>query len=134
MVRLDIKRTYYKSSTLGRAKVLDENGNNIFDFFTVEPVWKDNQQNVSCIPPGYYDCSEFFSPNFGECYAVHDVPGRELIRIHVANMASQLRGCIAPGTAVGDLDGDGVKDVLNSRVCMNILYDILPEEFRMKIE
>ena len=34
-------------------------------------------------------------------YEVEDVPGRSQIKIHVANIADQLRGCIAPGLAVG---------------------------------
>jgi hypothetical protein len=30
-----------------------------------------------------------------------DVPGRAQIKIHIANKASQLKGCIAPGKALG---------------------------------
>ena len=33
------------------------------------------------------------------------VPGRSLIKIHVANTAKQLLGCIAPGRAIGFLEG-----------------------------
>lgn len=35
------------------------------------------------------------------CWVVQDVPGRSEIKIHVANRAKQLRGCIAPGLGLG---------------------------------
>lgn len=40
-------------------------------------------------------------PDSYPCYWIMDVPGRVAIEIHVANAASQLLGCIAPGLALG---------------------------------
>ena len=48
-------------------------------------------------------------------YLVKDVPGRSGIRIHSANFASQLLGCISLGSDFMDINKDGLKDVVNSR-------------------
>lgn len=42
------------------------------------------------------------------------VPGRDLIKIHIANRASELLGCIAPGLSIGFLAGELA--VMQSRV------------------
>lgn len=42
------------------------------------------------------------------------VPGRSGLRIHVANFAYQLEGCIAPGVVLKDIDADGTIDVAQS--------------------
>lgn len=61
-----------------------------------------------CIPTGGYDLvrSTFYGgdgvggkPDY-PCYEVVGVPGRAQIKFHVANYASQLRGCFAPGLTV----------------------------------
>jgi len=38
-------------------------------------------------------------------YEILGVPGRTNIKIHVANRAVELRGCVAPGKALGFLQG-----------------------------
>lgn len=70
---------------------------------TVELPWKDNKRNVSCIPPNRYLVTPFTRSNGGDAYLLNDVPGRSSILIHVANMAKELKGCIAPGTGFGSL-------------------------------
>lgn len=80
---------------------------------TLELPWKDNQVRVSCIPTGEYPISITWSPRFGRnLILVREVPGRAGIRIHGANRAEQLRGCVAvamnrptPDTIQGDLSG-----------------------------
>lgn len=82
-----------------------------FQCYTLELPWKDNKQDVSCIPPGVYVCSWKDSPKNGKCYHVLDVPGRMDVQIHAANWAgdtekghhSELLGCIAPGRAIMDI-------------------------------
>lgn len=48
-------------------------------------------------------------PDAYPCYWVMEVPGRTAIQIHVANAASQLLGCIAPGLTIDFPLVDGQK-------------------------
>lgn len=82
---------------------------------------KNNAPRVSCIPLGTYVCkytkSPLFSKNAGKdvfTYAVLNVPNRAGIRIHSANYARQLLGCVALGSSHKDLDIDGQLDVIHS--------------------
>ena len=43
---------------------------------SMEPPWRDNRRNLSCIPPGEYDVHPHRSPRFGACLLVIGVPGR----------------------------------------------------------
>lgn len=83
-------------------------------FFTGELPWRDNASNVSCIPPGRYDCRWTFSPRFRRMmYVLLDTAPRAGIRAHSANLMgdkakgyrAQLNGCIALGERMGWLDG-----------------------------
>lgn len=50
------------------------------------------------IPEGRYLLKKTYSPKFKkDMWEVMDVPGRTGIRIHPANYAHELDGCIAPG-------------------------------------
>ena len=87
---------------------------------SIELPWRDNATNVSCIPAGTYRLDlKHWSPHFGECFHIMDVPDRTHCLIHAANKASELKGCIAPGRGYGNLDGEFA--VLSSR---NALDDI----------
>lgn len=79
-------------------------------FVCVEPPWRDNRRNESCVPAGCYFASvvpkrgRFESwGNIDELIYVQDVPGRDGIYFHPANRATELRGCIAPGTWFGEI-------------------------------
>jgi Family of unknown function (DUF5675) len=73
--------------------------------FTIEPPWKDNQADISCVPPGAYTLTPYHSPEHGPTwYLVNEelgVGGRGALRsyceLHSANWARQLEGCIAFG-------------------------------------
>lgn len=87
-----------------------------FHCFTIEKPWKQNHTDQSCIPEGLY-VLEFAmhtgrGPKPYKCLAVRDVPGRSAIQIHIANRASELQGCIAPGYTTAVLKGEIA--VLNS--------------------
>lgn len=74
--------------------------------FTVELPWKDNANNVSCIPTGKYRCSWTKSPRLKKfTYGVMNVPKRAGIRIHSGNFAFQFLGCIGLGLTNGVMDG-----------------------------
>jgi len=101
-------------------------------FFSLELPWHDNKRRVSCIPAGVYTCHMINSPKHGECYQVMDVPDRDMIEIHIANVAgdedkgfiAELLGCITLGKTIGFLRGQLA--VINSRSAI--------EEFEKKME
>lgn len=107
---------------------------NKYYFKTLELPWNNNQKRISCIPEGTYKVVAHVSPKFGKCFHVLNVPNRSEILIHPANMVSQLLGCIAPGTATADINGDGILDVTNSRAAMAELLNLLPKEFDLIIK
>jgi len=74
---------------------------------TVEQDWEKNLPYKSCIPNGEYVMTFHQSPNHGDCYILENLAlgvGRDEgdskrwgCLFHVANLASELEGCIAPG-------------------------------------
>ena len=77
----------------------------------VEPPWRDNARNRSCIPPGQYLVRPHVSPRFGPCLHVEDVPNRTHVLIHAGNVGgdpelgyrTHTRGCLLPDTRKGRL-------------------------------
>jgi len=89
------------------------NGDYLKYFYTGELNWLDNRSNVSCVPPGIYQCIWIYSPRFKRnMYLVNGVKDRAGIRIHSANLMGddtkgykrQLNGCIALGERLGSID------------------------------
>lgn len=101
---------------------------------TVELPWKDNKNQISCIPVGTYDVKKFNSPKHGLCFLIQNVPGRSMCEIHSANFARELLGCIAPGLSHADIDKDGLPDVTSSKIAMGKLLDFMPETFKLTIK
>lgn len=101
---------------------------------SLELPWLDNQTDISCIPEGEYWVQKWESPTFGKVLRVFDVPGRTDILIHPANYVgsknpktgrSDLKGCIAPGKAFADLDGDGLRDIISSGPALKELLNLV---------
>jgi hypothetical protein len=61
---------------------------------TLEQPWRDNAQNLSCIPAGSYLCQRVRSPRFGDTFEVLNVPGRTHILFHKGNTVDDTEGCI----------------------------------------
>lgn len=61
---------------------------------TLEPPWKDNAPNESCIPTGHYICRRVRSPKFGDTFEVTQVPNRSHILFHKGNTLEDTAGCI----------------------------------------
>lgn len=85
-----------------------------FECFTVEREWKNNEEGKSCIPEGWY----IYQPSFyheGK-YQTYEilVPDRTDIKIHKANRAKELQGCIGLGMRLGTINGEWA--VMNSGV------------------
>lgn len=129
MPSLHLKRTQSTDkATIGELLVLDTFGDPLWKGFSMELPWKMNREGVSSIPPGTYPLRWTVSPRFTReaqmkdpkagnvsTFEVCNVPKRAGIRLHAANFAAQLKGCIAPGLALADLNGDGTLDVTSSR-------------------
>ncbi len=105
-----------------------------FRCFTLELPDKDNQQNISCIPPGKYHCKQIVSPSLGNCIDVMGVPGRTYIRIHSGNFTRQILGCVLVGDSLKDIDKDGIIDVTNSGATLKRLMKMLPRKFGLLIK
>lgn len=104
--------------TLGTLVVLSDGG---FTCKTLELAWKENRNNISCIPKGEYICKYTRSNRMSQAkgvdfftYEITNVPNRAGVRIHSANHFHQLLGCIALGNGNKDLDMDGELDVIHS--------------------
>lgn len=97
----------------------------------IEPPWRDNRRNRSCIPGGTYDVLPHLSPRFGRCLLVAAVDGRSHILFHAGNVGgdverglrSHTEGCLLPGLRRGRLDaGKGLqRAVLSSRTALRHL-------------
>lgn len=122
-----------KKQTLGNLFVLDECNDVAYDCETLELAWKNNQQNISCIPQGTYQVKKRYSRHFKHHFHVLDVEGREWILIHVGNFKKNTRGCVLVGNSLADINADGLTDVIDSGDTLADLLGLLPTEFELKI-
>lgn len=119
--------------TLGELKVYEDSVM-IFSCKTLELAWKENQRRISCIPLGTYRVTKYNSPTKGRCFLLHEVPGRTYIEIHKGNFYFDIEGCILPGKAHVDINGDGLKDVSSSTSVLNELLALMPSKFEITIK
>lgn len=68
----------------------------------MEPPWKNNQKNESCIPEGDYSAVRFDSPRYGHTLKLINVPDRSDIIFHTGNNANDTDGCILTGSGFAD--------------------------------
>ena len=116
LLHIQVRRIYQPDCTIG---VLTTNTG--LRLFTLELPWIDNKKNISCIPSGDYDAFTRKSDKNGWVIELKNVPFRKFIQIHSANYTSQIKGCIAVGSSLGDINNDGVIDVANSKSSMSKL-------------
>jgi len=100
---------------------------------TLEPYWRFNFKNVSCIPSGQYICKRYYSSKYGETFIITDIAGRTLVLFHPGNIKKHSKGCILLAQYFGKLKGD--RGILNSgntfKSFMNRLTGI--DEFKLTI-
>ena len=138
-----IERTYEEKQTLGDVLCFDKDSKGIvFRCKSLELPWLDNQKWISCIPEGIYNVVKHISPTFGLCFWIKDVEGRSEILIHLGNYAGSLNprtgkpdilGCVLMGEKYLDIDGDGIKDITNSRNTMKKLLEVMPNKFKIQL-
>ena len=68
-------------------------------YVTLELPWKNNQREISCVPSGTYHVTKMYSEKFNKIvFVLHDVPGRDLIEIHIGNEIKNTLGCVLIGS------------------------------------
>lgn len=127
MVITLVRHSHSEFGTFGTLHVGDK------EFCTVEQDWEGNQPNISCVPNGTYVLEAHESPNHGRTYILSNPElnvgkykgesRRFGCLIHKANLASELRGCIAPGLAYGFYKG--AWSVSSSGAALSILLEML---------
>lgn len=112
-----------------------------FNCRTLELPWRNNQRQISCIPPGIYDVEIRLSNKYGRVYWVRRVPDRTYILIHSGNYGgdkskgykTHIMGCILLGKKAGRLGGQVA--VLNSRIAVrNFMEEMEYEPFKLRIQ
>lgn len=126
-MKVILSREYNNIQTIGRLVVFD--GAMIkLQLCTLELPDLGNQKNISCIPEGEYEVHRIYSPKFGKCFHVQDVPGRSEILIHKGNYNKDTHGCILIGMGHADINDDGTIDVIESTHAMDKLQNVITED------
>ena len=99
----------------------------------MEPPWRGNRRNRSCIPSGLYEVVPHLSPRHRRCLLVTQVPGRSHILFHAGNLGGDVergwhthtQGCLLPGLRQGRMAVGGRRQVavLASRTAFRQLMD-----------
>lgn len=123
-----VRETYTDESVMGKLYVNGE-----FISYTLELAWKNNEQGISCVPRGVYDCKvrlakDSASRNYNHLI-LEDVPNRSYILFHRGNTAKDSRGCILTGMMMGE------NVIYQSKSAHTLLMDkIVNEKIDRKIE
>ena len=73
---------------------------------TIEDPPNANRTGASCIPEGTYPCvPSRFNKGGYDAFEITNVPGRSLIKGHVANTTHDVRGCVGIATSLSFMRG-----------------------------
>ena len=97
----------------------------VYHCCTIEPPWKDNKKNQSCIPEGKYEVQPRESKKYKKHFVLNGVDGRSYILIHWGCFYYNTTGCILVGTEHRDINQDGEQDVINSRITFDKIRNLL---------
>ncbi len=132
--QLNIERIDHGTKqTMGKAYVTDADGFSMYDCWTLELPWRENQIKISCIPAGEYPVTKRWSRKFNQHFHIRDVEGRTYILIHPGNYYTDIQGCIVVGTDLTDINDDGLIDVTHSGDTMDELLELMPNKFNLTI-
>lgn len=98
---------------------------------TCENPWFNNKPNISCIPPGRYDCVPHNGTKYHNVWILKGVPDRTGILIHQGNTIEDTAGCILVGLGLGEIKG--LPAVTGSREALLKLHRVLPPEFELLV-
>jgi len=124
-------------ATLGILFLHEPQIQNIIVLAALEPPWKDNKPNESCVPPGRYRLEKFWSPRFQtDTFALVDLPGMSLlggrsgIIFHPGNFPKDTQGCILVGAKLA-MEPPMVE---NSRWAFSQLMSLIEGAIRLHLE
>lgn len=137
-MKLTLLRTYRGTDcTLGVLTMEGGSFQTIERPWVADPKYKGGRKGVSCVPEGIYhlECHNseahprtwaLVNPELGVSHWPQDAAegDRTAVLIHVANFASELRGCIAPGMS-STVDPARGRMVTKSRVAMEKIQELL---------
>lgn len=129
-MKITLERTYLKTVTFG---VWMHDGKDICK--TMELPWKENRQNISCIPEGNYwvkKCPPTEKRPY-EYLRFLNVPGRDGILVHRITWVKDLRGCIGVGKILLPTPNPENRKMLESGKALTELINILPSQFMIQI-
>lgn len=96
-MHLILKRiSFHDKATLGVLMEVTPEGN-LPLFPTLEPPWNNNEENISCVPSGIYECKLVNSPKFGRTFEITSVENRTDILFHAGNYPRDTKGCVLLG-------------------------------------
>lgn len=124
MVTLDLLRLSDDGhQTLGRLRVLDKHSIIGLNLASLEPPWRHNERNISCVPEGTYSVRRRAATRAipYEHLIIENVPGRSGICIHAGNVVEHTEGCPLVGLRHTDINADGKTDVASSRLALKLL-------------
>jgi hypothetical protein len=88
--------------------------------WSLEPPWRMNARNDSCIIPGAYLYKHYVSPKFERtCLQLHEVYGRDYVAVHPGNVRDDTKACILPGMYLGSLAGKHA--VMRSNMALDLI-------------
>jgi hypothetical protein len=134
---MEIKLNRYwqdENQTSGVCTVIDDDGFPLFSSLSLERGWRNNENNVSCVPVGEYDLVFEYSSRFKmKLWELKGVPGRSEAKFHASNYWYQLEGCIALGLRYKNLNSDNYRDLTNSADTLSAFHVALKDYNRVKL-
>ena len=133
MKKLILSRSYNEMETFGTMLIF-EGHFELFRCKCLELPWLKNQQNISCIPEGVYDCEKYSDTKHPNVFWVKNVPGRDGILLHAGNFATGVKidteGCLLPGVDFIYIDNNSTLDIAGPDIAMKALNYFLPNKFK----
>lgn len=127
------REQFQDKQTLGKFELFDNENQKVFECFTLELPWLNNQKQKSCIPKGNYTVVPRNSSKYGSHFHVTNVSNRDMILMHNGNYFTEILGCILVGSGLSDINKDGYKDVVNSKFTLKKLSKIASKGFQLTI-
>jgi hypothetical protein len=124
-MKLLLSRTK-EDETGTHGNIIDANGKLVC--YTLEPMWKQNEANDSCIPPGSYDCIPHSGDKFTDVWEVTNIPNRTAVLIHPGNTIADTHGCILVGLV------PYINGVMQSRQAIIKLHSVVQGGFQLNIQ
>lgn len=140
MISITLQR--FVSGPIETLGILVIPGHELFVCKTLELPWKNNENNISCIPSNSaYPCKYTRSNRLSEAaghdvftYEILNVPHRTGIRFHSCNFVHQLLGCVGLGAIYDDINHDGVPDIVNSKATVQKFEDLMErKDFTLRV-